>query len=490
SSLVADVSRRRREKRRQLDARRSKCRIRLGGHMEQWCLLKERLGFSLHSQLAKFLLDRYTSSGCVLCTGPEPLPHKGLQYLVLLSHAHSRKCSLVPGLRGPGSGAGGLVWECSAGHTFSWEPSSPTPSEVPKQDPLTHSAETTWCPEARRQKAFLILCLESEQDERTQENRLSRRVGPPLDPWTYSSSPDDSEADVPRPPPSPRTHIPMEGETPPAPAAFPAPVPAALAFPLGSPVTQAPDAEVQLELSRTPQASAERQQTELLTSPGSQAQSAPTPAWDEDAAQIGPRRIRKAAKRELMPCDFPGCGRIFSNRQYLNHHKKYQHIHQKSFCCPEPACGKSFNFKKHLKEHVKLHSDTRDYICEFCARSFRTSSNLVIHRRIHTGEKPLQCELCGFTCRQKASLNWHRRKHAETAAALRFPCEFCGKRFEKPDSVAAHCSKSHPVLLQESLSSVESCPSISAPETPKSTTEGAITSPPPGEPDPQGLRRA
>nr|2DLK_A Chain A, novel protein [Homo sapiens] len=70
-----------------------------------------------------------------------------------------------------------------------------------------------------------------------------------------------------------------------------------------------------------------------------------------------------------MPCDFPGCGRIFSNRQYLNHHKKYQHIHQKSFSCPEPACGKSFNFKKHLKEHMKLHSDTRDYICEFSGPS-------------------------------------------------------------------------------------------------------------------------
>lgn len=67
ASPVVEASRRRREKRRQLDARRSKCRIRLGGHMEQWCLLKERLGFSLHSQLAKFLLDRYTSSGCVVC---------------------------------------------------------------------------------------------------------------------------------------------------------------------------------------------------------------------------------------------------------------------------------------------------------------------------------------------------------------------------------------------------------------------------------------
>uniref|UniRef100_A0A2I3LYS9 Zinc finger protein 692 n=1 Tax=Papio anubis TaxID=9555 RepID=A0A2I3LYS9_PAPAN len=466
SSPAVDVSCRRREKRRQLDARRSKCRIRLGGHMEQWCLLKERLGFSLHSQLAKFLLDRYTSSGCVLCAGPEPLPPKRLQYLVLLSHAHSRECSLVPGLRGPGGQDGGLVWECSAGHTFSWGPSlSPTPSEAPKPASLPHTTRRSWCSEATSGQE--LADLESEHDERTQEARLP-----------------SSEPDAPRLLPSPVTCTPKEGETPPAPAALSTPlaVPSLSASSLGSRAPPLAEAGVQPELSRTPQAA---QQTEALASTGSQAQSAPTPAWDEDTAQIGPKRIRKAAKRELMPCDFPGCGRIFSNRQYLNHHKKYQHIHQKSFSCPEPACGKSFNFKKHLKEHMKLHSDTRDYICEFCARSFRTSSNLVIHRRIHTGEKPLQCEICGFTCRQKASLNWHQRKHAETVAALRFPCEFCGKRFEKPDSVAAHRSKSHPVLLlapQESPSgSLEPCPSISAPG-PLGSSEGSRPSASPQAP--------
>ncbi|XP_077908892.1 zinc finger protein 692 isoform X3 [Ictidomys tridecemlineatus] len=405
ASPAVDASCLRREKRRQLDARRSKCRIRLGGHMEQWCLLKERLGFSLHSQLAKFLLDRYTS-GCVLCAGPEPLPPKGLQYLVLLSHVHSRECSLVPGLRGPGGQDGGLVWECSAGHTFSWEPSlSPTPPEVPKQTSVPRTSPRSWSPESRSRQE--PAGLESTH-ERTQEARVPRGAGPP-----------------------PEAFLP----------------------------------------SREEEEDSEEDEEEMLSDAS---------PWTYSSSPD-----EKAAKRELMSCDFPGCGRIFSNRQYLNHHKKYQHIHQKSFCCPEPACGKSFNFKKHLKEHVKLHSDTRDYICEFCARSFRTSSNLVIHRRIHTGEKPLQCEICGFTCRQKASLNWHRRKHAETAAAWRFPCEFCGKRFERPDSVAAHCSKSHPALRpapQEPPGPLEPCCHGSAPEplgsTESSGAPSAVTFPP------------
>ncbi|KAM9003317.1 zinc finger protein 692 isoform X3 [Sarcophilus harrisii] len=403
-----------RQKRRELDARRSKCRIRLGGHMEQWCLLKKQLGFSLHSQLAKFLLDRYNSPGCVLCAGPEPSPPEGLQYLVFLSHAHSRECSLVPGLRGPGSTDGGLIWECSAGHTFSWDPSSGPAPPGSSPDIQSSALRNLWTKSGSWQEHEAQV---TEHYDGTQESGMpSNELGTssPLPPYL---------------PPLKEE----EETTPPLSSS-----PAADSSETGTPHPE--EDRVQSELDKIPQRG---QGSKTRSSRRQRQRPSPVPL-DEDIAQIGPKRIRKTAKRELLPCDFPGCGKIFSNRQYLNHHKKYQHIHQKSFSCPEPNCGKSFNFKKHLKEHVKLHSDTRDYICEFCARSFRTSSNLIIHRRIHTGEKPLQCEICGFTCRQKASLNWHRRKHEEAAAAFQYPCEFCGKKFEKPDNVIAHCSKSHP----------------------------------------------
>ncbi|NWZ59974.1 ZN692 protein, partial [Spizaetus tyrannus] len=108
----------RRQKRRELDARRSKCRIRIGGHLERWCRLKEQLGFALHSQLAQFLLDR-----SVRGWRPEPnlLHADALQRLVVLSHGHGQECGFVPDVKPPAPGSTSqLVWECVAGHSFSW----------------------------------------------------------------------------------------------------------------------------------------------------------------------------------------------------------------------------------------------------------------------------------------------------------------------------------------------------------------------------------
>lgn len=215
------------------------------------------------------------------------MPPKGLQYLVLLSHAHSRECSLVPGLRGPGGQDGGLVWECSAGHTFSWGPSSGSVSpEEPKPASCPNTARRSWCLEARSGQEPAGLA--AEHDERTPEAKLpSREVGPLLEtfptpgedgeeededeeemlsdasPWTYSSSPDDSDPDAPRVLPSPVTHALKDGETPPAPAAplNPLAVPSSSTSSSGSGALLPMEVGVQPELRGIPQAA---QQTEPL----------------------------------------------------------------------------------------------------------------------------------------------------------------------------------------------------------------------------------
>ncbi|XP_056366149.1 zinc finger protein 692-like isoform X5 [Oenanthe melanoleuca] len=447
----------RRQKRRELDARRSKCRIRIGGHLERWCRLKEQLGFALHSQLAQFLLDRYSSHGCTWSPGElERLQPAALQRLVVLSHSHSQECGFVPDMQlpAPGSSAAPLVWECVAGHRFSWggagAPGSPSP-EPPGRSPSPgagrrHSPRGA-APPSGEEGAAGSAHGDGEQLGRGGD---SSGTAPqvPLDPGPVAAACESSAipGDHVEPAAEPQEEEEEEEDE---------------DFAEGDDLAYTDDLRDEnyhpcLGSSSEPQR--RQSQPKARKKPVKEEQPLPSSgpseeksvscqqqprASDKDVAQIGPKRIRKAAKREILLCDFEGCGKIFSNRQYLNHHQKYQHVHQKTFTCSEPTCGKSFNFKKHLKEHEKLHSDKRDYICEFCARSFRTSSNLIIHRRIHTGEKPLQCEICGFTCRQKASLNWHMRKH-DADSFYQFPCDVCGKRFEKRDNVTAHKSKSHP----------------------------------------------
>ncbi|XP_074423750.1 zinc finger protein 692 isoform X2 [Larus michahellis] len=425
----------RRQKRRELDARRSKCRIRIGGHLERWCRLKEQLGFALHSQLAQFLLDRYSSHGCIWSPGePEPnlLHADALQRLVVLSHGHGQECGFVPDVKPPAPGSTSqLVWECVAGHSFSWgvpgavgdcTPTTGLHREEQQEDLGSSSPPVTGRRRSLRQ-AGLATEAGSAKGEAEVEGADRSPVGDGdrrEEPGAGSDDGDDGNA---------APQVPMEAGT--------------MAKDHGSTVIPEEKAEQGTEpqeeeeeededfaedddltytddlrdenyhpsLDSDSEPQRRQSQTKARKKPIKEEQPPKEPSptssspseeksgrvsckrraqpCDEDVAQIGPKRIRKAAKREILLCDFEGCGKIFSNRQYLNHHKKYQHVHQKTFTCSEPSCGKSFNFKKHLKEHEKLHSDKRDYICEFCARSFRTSSNLIIHRRIHTGEKPL-----------------------------------------------------------------------------------------------------
>uniref|UniRef100_W5MVL9 C2H2-type domain-containing protein n=1 Tax=Lepisosteus oculatus TaxID=7918 RepID=W5MVL9_LEPOC len=454
----------RRQRRRELDARRSKSRIRLGSCLEDWGELKEKLGFGLHSELAQYLLESYFSNICISCSGAvikmESLDtfltsKESLNHLVTLVHNHSQQCHFTPIVQAAHSNspnphsnvvnkgrrqtavqvkllAGadpGLRWECEGGHVFVWCPSERVDRAKKSNlgaregaERVNSQSETLPALRKTRAKPSRRCRKDGERAKELSTNRTRR------DPSSNSPTPDAEH--------EPAEEVTLEHR----------------AAEDGNSATDKADVHFPCEeceiwehssnwrSNRGNQEESEREkQLSILRGLIRNIRR----GTDDDISQIGAKRIRKATQREILPCEFDGCGKIFSTRQYLNHHMKYQHFQQKTFACSHPTCGKSFNFKKHLKEHEKLHSNKRDYICEFCARAFRTSSNLIIHRRIHTGEKPLQCEVCGFTCRQKASLNWHMRKHNAESSYL-YACEICGKRFEKRDNVAAHRNKSHP----------------------------------------------
>ncbi|XP_060737199.1 zinc finger protein 692 isoform X1 [Tachysurus vachellii] len=460
----------RRQRRRELDARRSKLRVRLGSWPESWSKLKDQLGFSLHSELAQFLLDSYSCKVCSSGSGNGneviSVTVASLDQLILMVHSHSQQCPLTPRMqpdlhrqevkerlldpetstRLSETAQLCLTYVCEGGHAFTW-----SPIHTQRDDDGEKSEQGSAAPSGLRRTRERRM-KGAKQDEacgtrsrrsargKSGDDRSTAGFGQSLETEQITSSASGGNEE--------HEHLCNSNEQ----------VTCSQEGSDASLLASAPEISseeefegrgvtvLQAAVPNSTTRGRERREDAPETRRrrvGARRKACRQRSERDEVSQMSSRRKRKPAPKLILPCEVDGCWKIFSSRQYLNHHMKYQHFQQKTFSCSQPSCGKSFNFKKHLKEHEKLHSDQRDYICEFCARAFRTSSNLSIHRRIHTGEKPLQCEVCGFTCRQKASLNWHMRKH-DAERSYQFACEICGRRFEKRDNVTAHRSKSHP----------------------------------------------
>ncbi|XP_056182105.1 zinc finger protein 653 isoform X4 [Falco biarmicus] len=146
---------------------------------------------------------------------------------------------------------------------------------------------------------------------------------------------------------------------------------------------------------------------------------------------------------EPITCPYAGCGQVYVALSSFQNHVNLVHRKGRTQQCPQASCGKRFYLANHLRRHMVIHSGVREFTCETCGKSFKRKNHLEVHRRTHTGETPLQCEVCGYRCRQRASLTWHMRRHG--GPGLRpFPCERCGRRFERPEGLKFHALKSHP----------------------------------------------
>ena len=172
------------------------------------------------------------------------------------------------------------------------------------------------------------------------------------------------------------------------------------------------------------------------------------------------------------------CGKIFTNKNYLNDHLRLRHAKQLSRD-PElkcTLCNKEFFKKINLIAHLKIHKTThlndssnnlevfnedvkssdgdtikteQEKVCTVCGKTFKMKRYLQDHLRLKHPEKYYQsttlnaCNICGKKYFQMRLLIRHMRTHTEKRNRSE-KCEECDKMYLTKDGYQAHWQQNHP----------------------------------------------
>jgi len=108
---------------------------------------------------------------------------------------------------------------------------------------------------------------------------------------------------------------------------------------------------------------------------------------DEEIEQIEVECNVDGFSETKYRCDFPGCGKLFKSRSYLNRHKNI-HSENPKYQCKFEGCYKVFSKSYELNRHKLIHGE-KMFTCEFpeCNKTFRTKEYLKLHQLIHEGKQ-------------------------------------------------------------------------------------------------------
>ncbi|XP_067635463.1 zinc finger protein 208-like [Eurosta solidaginis] len=178
-----------------------------------------------------------------------------------------------------------------------------------------------------------------------------------------------------------------------------------------------------------------------------------------------------------LECDI--CGKCFSQKSYLRHHKRL-HSGEKPYKCD--ICEKRFARVSYVHTHMRthIHLGVNIYRCKFCPLAFPVASELRLHLTSHKNEDPetrernmtalkeeeaklkqqileaklggckenlengkqlkhqgneFECDICGKCFSQKSYLRHHKRLHSGEKP---YKCDICEKRFARASYVHTH----------------------------------------------------
>ena len=98
-------------------------------------------------------------------------------------------------------------------------------------------------------------------------------------------------------------------------------------------------------------------------------------------------------------CQFENCGMTFQRRSGLVAHEQLEHAvttmmgavgsTEKVYQCQFPGCRKVFNQRQNLRVHMAIHLQKKEFVCTWpdCQKSFVTKGNLKDHIRRHNNDK-------------------------------------------------------------------------------------------------------
>jgi len=140
------------------------------------------------------------------------------------------------------------------------------------------------------------------------------------------------------------------------------------------------------------------------------------------------------------------CNTSYSKKNKgIIHWRRIHKLGKVEFECT--VCNKMFSSKHNMVEHNKLHTKSKDAICDLCGDAFKSKRELKNHvLRLHGSEKEKEemkkfvCTTCGKGFYHECSLKDHEYVHLDQ---LSFFCEKCGSGFRTSNALRIHENRIH-----------------------------------------------